>query len=190
MEFGLPPNQIPRTILRPEDAIRLPRALRVDSHDRHRASSEDTQLKGAQPDEPMHGLAEILADNSPPRKEEETSIQPRKAEDLLLSLDETTELFKSKIEHARQDTEQALAGNEEVNEAVRPRLTLDLGHSYIARLPDNVVDLIKVEVERLSLSHNQIWHIPLRFSECIQLRYLNIRKNVFREIPRGVCITP
>ena len=73
-----------------------------------------------------------------------------------------------------------------MSETVRPKLTLDLGHSKIARLPETVVDLIKVEVERLSLSHNQIWYIPLRFSECSRLRYLNIRTNVFREIPRGV----
>ena len=73
---------------------------------------------------------------------------------------------------------------------MRPKLTLDLGHSKIARLPENVVDIIKAEVERLSLSHNQIWHIPLRFAECSQLRYLNIRTNVFREIPRGVYRLP
>ena len=107
-------------------------------------------------------------------------------EPALLSLEDTTELFRKKVADARQDTEHALAGSEAVSDAVKPKLTLDLGHSNIARLPESVVDLIKAEVERLSLSHNQIWHIPLRFSECSHLRYLNIRSNVFREIPRGV----
>src|SRR6266511_1619572 len=39
---------------------------------------------------------------------------------------------------------------------------------------------------RLSLSHNQIWHLPYRFAECSQLRYLNVRANVFREFPKAV----
>ena len=127
---------------------------------------------------------------SPSQDNGTTTSQVTKSEPALLSLEETTELFRSKVEDARQDTEHALAGNEDVSEAVRPKLTLDLGHSKIARLPENVVDIIKAEVERLSLSHNQIWHIPLRFAECSQLRYLNIRTNVFREIPRGIYKLP
>ena len=135
-------------------------------------------------------MAGAFGDDSPPREDGTLIAQTTKPEPTLLSLDETTELFRSKVEDARQDTEHALAGNEDVSEAVRPKLTLDLGHSKIARLPENVVDIIKAEVERLSLSHNQIWHIPLRFAECSQLRYLNIRTNVFREIPRGVYKLP
>jgi len=89
-----------------------------------------------------------------------------------LTLEETIELFRKTLEEARENTMDGLPDNEEAE--FRPKLTLDLGHSKIARVPENVVDLIKSEVERLSLSHNQIWHIPLRFTECLQLRYLNI----------------
>lgn len=39
---------------------------------------------------------------------------------------------------------------------------------------------------RLSLSNNQLLHIPYRFAECAHLRYLNIRANNFREFPKGV----
>jgi hypothetical protein len=72
----------------------------------------------------------------------------------ILTPEETTELFRRALKEARQNTVDGLPDNEEA--AFRPKLTLDLGHSKIARVPENVVDLIKSEVERLSLSHNQI----------------------------------
>ena len=169
-------------MLRPEEAIRVPRNLRIDDHERPRASSEDTRWQL----DPAFTARPAALDDTPARPDDRPDMDASKQETSLLSLDETTELFRSKIEDARQDTEHALDGGEEVSEAVKPKLTLDLGHSSIARLPESVVDLIKAEVERLSLSHNQIWHIPLRFSECSHLRYLNIKSNVFREIPRGV----
>ena len=183
MELALPLNAMPRTILRPDDTTRLPRGLRMDNHDRPRAASEDTRINS---DYSYSSRSATPADDSPPQEGWTAMLQLARCDTTLLSVEETTELFKSKIEDARQDTQHALAGNEEVSQVVRPKLTLDLGHSKIARLPESVVDLIKIEVERLSLSHNQIWHIPLRFAECSQLRYLNIRTNVFREIPRGV----
>jgi hypothetical protein len=187
MEFGPSTNPMPRTILRPDDAVRLPRPFRIDNHDRPRAASEDARIKS---DRSHATVAGPFGDGSPSQDNGTATSQVTKSEPTLLSLEETTELFRSKVEDARQDTEHALAGNEDVSEAVRPKLTLDLGHSKIARLPENVVDIIKADVERLSLSHNQIWHIPLRFAECSQLRYLNIRTNVFREIPRGIYKLP
>lgn len=170
----------PRTMLRPEDASRLGRPFRHDESDRPRASSENAKSDGER-----GGIPQELID-SPPQAEDKPVAQKATREPALLSLEDTTELFRKKVADARQDTEHALAGSEAVSDVVKPKLTLDLGHSSIARLPESVVDLIKAEVERLSLSHNQIWHIPLRFSECSHLRYLNIRSNVFREIPRGV----
>lgn len=156
-EIGLPAHAMARTILRTDEATRVPLPLRPDDHERI------SQAETMTPDD---------------------ILTPGRADPL--SLEETVELFRRKVTDAQQDTRTAFAGSENVSEAVRPKLTLDMGHSKIARLPETVVDLIKVEVERLSLSHNQIWHIPLRFAECSQLRYLNIRTNVFREIPRGV----
>ena len=166
-----------RTILRTDDATHVPISLRPYDHEKPRASSADTRLRT----DISTKRSEIPASDAPPSEE---PVELVKSDPL--TPEETIELFCRKVTDAQQDTQNALAGNEDVNEAVRPKLTLDLGHSNIARLPEPVVDLIKVEVERLSLSHNQIWHIPLRFAECSQLRYLNIRTNVFREIPRGV----
>lgn len=177
-DIGISGNSMARTMLRTDDATRVPISLRPYDHEKPRASSADTRLRT--------GIfstrrSEIPAADMPPS---EDPVELIKSDPL--TPEETIELFCQKVTDAQQDTQNALAGNEDVNEAVRPKLTLDLGHSNITRLPEPVVDLIKVEVERLSLSHNQIWHIPLRFAECSQLRYLNIRANVFREIPRGV----
>ncbi|EXJ66204.1 uncharacterized protein A1O5_10820 [Cladophialophora psammophila CBS 110553] len=177
----VPPATNPRTMLRPEDASRSGRPFRHDDSDRARAASENTRLNGER-----GGGGPNTEDASPHAEERTVAQNSIGREPALLSLEDTTELFRRKVADARQDTEHALAGSEAVSDAVKPKLTLDLGHSDIARLPESVVDLIKAEVERLSLSHNQIWHIPLRFSECSHLRYLNIRSNVFREIPRGV----
>ena len=176
----------PRTLLRPQDASRFGRPFRHEDTDRPRAASQDARINGER-----GGAAAVAAanlDDTPPQAEESKHLGQNNVtrEPALLSLEDTTELFRKKVADARQDTEHALAGSEAVSDAVKPKLTLDLGHSSIARLPESVVDLIKAEVERLSLSHNQIWHIPLRFAECSHLRYLNIRSNVFREIPRGV----
>ena len=168
-------------MLRPDDT-RLPRAFRLDDHDRPRAASENNRPSGPTPN------MSAMLDESPPRVEEKVPQTP-KTEMAILSPEETTELFKRKVADAQQDTEQALS-SEGVTTVAKPKLTLDLGHCSIARLPDTVVDLIKDEVDRLSLSHNQLWYIPPRFSECNHLRYLNIRSNVFRDIPRGVYKLP
>lgn len=138
-------------------------------------------------------------------------IEPRQ-----LTQEETIELARRAVENGILETKRSLAGSEPVSDVVRPKLTIDLGHSNIVRIPESVVDIIKDEVERytipsqklctdnlqshsisllkenkltlnrLSLSNNHIFHIPYRFAECSHLRYLNIRANNFREFPKGV----
>ena len=180
MEAEPPPLPSTRNLLRPEDN-RLPRPFRLDDHDRPRAASEN-RATGPGPD------VNAMLDDSPPRAEDKV-YQASTFEMATLSPEETTDLFKRKIANAQQDTDQHL-DSQGVTTVMKPKLTLDLGHCNIARLPETVVDLIKDEVDRLSLSHNQLWYIPPRFSECNHLRYLNIRSNVFREIPRGVYKLP
>ncbi|KKZ65178.1 hypothetical protein EMCG_08998 [[Emmonsia] crescens] len=104
----------------------------------------------------------------------------------ILSQEETLELTKRAVENGLQETQRSLAGSEAVDDVVRPKLTIDLGHSNIGWIPESVVDVIKDEVARLSLSNNHIDHIPYRFSECTHLRYLNIRANNFTQFPKGV----
>lgn len=177
-ELALPAQEMARTILRTDDATRVPLPIRPGDPDKPRASSADTRLRT---DLPISRRPDTSLTDTPTPDDASTAARL-----APLTPEETLELFRQKVTDAHQDTQNALAGSEGVSEVVRPKLTLDLGHSNIARLPENVVDLIKAEVERLSLSHNQIWQIPLRFAECSQLHYLNIRTNVFREIPKGV----
>lgn len=66
----------------------------------------------------------------------------------LLSQEETTELARRAVENGIQETKRSLAGNEAVSDVVKPKLTIDLGHSNIVRIPEAMVDVIKDEVER------------------------------------------
>ncbi|RMD43112.1 hypothetical protein DV735_g1998, partial [Chaetothyriales sp. CBS 134920] len=168
-------------MLRPENP-RTVTQTRYDDSDRPRTFAEHARSQGEAVD-----LA-TKTDSSPLRPDDHASVLPKDSRSAL-SPDETLDLFRRKTADTRKDTEQALE-SEGVTSAVSPKLTLDLGHSNISCLPDSVVDLIKDEVDRLSLSHNQISSIPLRFSDCIHLRYLNIRSNLFREMPKAVYKLP
>lgn len=66
----------------------------------------------------------------------------------LLTHEETIELARRAVESGIQDTKRSLAGSEAVTDVVKPKLTIDLGHSRIIRIPEPVVDIIKDEVER------------------------------------------
>ncbi|KAM7192857.1 RAM signaling pathway domain containing protein [Naviculisporaceae sp. PSN 640] len=70
---------------------------------------------------------------------------------------------------------------------LKPGLTVDLSRKKIQNLPEEVVDIIKDELERLALSHNYLETFPARFSECSSLRYLNVRQNRIKEFPMVLC---
>ncbi|KAK4455772.1 leucine-rich repeat-containing protein sog2 [Podospora aff. communis PSN243] len=74
-----------------------------------------------------------------------------------------------------------------VGDTLKPGLTIDLSRKKIEVLPDEIVDIIKDELERLALSHNQLQSFPVRFSECTSLRYLNVRQNRIKEFPLPLC---
>lgn len=52
------------------------------------------------------------------------------------------------MEAARFGIQRSLAGNEKVGDAVKPKLTIDLSHQSIDRVPEEVVEILKVDVER------------------------------------------
>ena len=66
----------------------------------------------------------------------------------FLSQEEVIKLASHSVENGIQETKRSLAGNEAVSDVVKPKLTIDLGHSNIGRVPEAVVDVIKDEVER------------------------------------------
>ncbi|KAF3491880.1 RAM signaling pathway protein domain-containing protein [Arthroderma uncinatum] len=128
----------------------------------------------------------VSPNNGPPVRDEVAARPHKSTPSKLLAEDLIIELAQRAVDSGLQDTRRSLAGSEAVDDVVRPKLTIDLGHANIARVPEAVVNIIKDEVARLSLSNNHIDRIPNRFSECVHLRYLNIRANNFTEFPRVV----
>ncbi|KAI4628948.1 hypothetical protein J4E83_003501 [Alternaria metachromatica] len=104
-----------------------------------------------------------------------------------ISDDEVVALTKAAFEHSRQDiNHRAAAETPRELQQQQPGITIDLGHKNIARLPDEVIDVIRAEIERLALSHNLLSTLPSRLIECRRLRYLNVRYNAMREIPNAI----
>ncbi|KAL2755474.1 hypothetical protein ACRALDRAFT_2058911 [Sodiomyces alcalophilus JCM 7366] len=91
------------------------------------------------------------------------------------------------MKRALEETETQAAEASAVSTELKPGVTIDLSRKGIQTLPEEVVDIIKNELERLALSHNQISSFPMRFAECTSLRYLNVRNNQFREFPLALC---
>ncbi|OJJ44704.1 hypothetical protein ASPZODRAFT_71386 [Penicilliopsis zonata CBS 506.65] len=178
--------------IRPEDTIRTPRSYH-DEMDEDEGASRPSGLGSFLPltsdtmtaNEEEAGQKSNGTGNDGNPNNSKNHAGPR-----LLSQEETVELARRAVENGIQETKRSLAGSEAVSEVVKPKLTIDLGHSNVVRIPEPVVDIIKDEVERLSLSNNHIFHIPYRFAECSHLRYLNIRANNFREFPKGVYKLP
>ncbi|KAL8687559.1 MAG: hypothetical protein Q9218_006303 [Villophora microphyllina] len=94
-------------------------------------------------------------------------------------------IFTEGVEDARHEQQ---ARSHEVGPAVNLKLTVDLSKRNLYAIPDEVIDILKVDVERLQLSHNQICYIPDVFSQCRPLKYLNLRHNLFQEFPSPVSI--
>ncbi|KAI1506637.1 hypothetical protein F5X99DRAFT_365019, partial [Biscogniauxia marginata] len=125
-----------------------------------------------------------------------------------LSSAQVIALAREAMNSALQDNESQAAEASGVSNELRPGVTIDLSRMNIQSLPDEVVDIIKNELERsvlsylplahctpltshrpycrLALSHNKLSSFPARFSECTSLRYLNVRNNHIREFPLAV----
>ncbi|KAI1815779.1 RAM signaling pathway protein [Poronia punctata] len=96
-------------------------------------------------------------------------------------------LARDAMKAALQDNETQAAEASGVSNDLKPGVTIDLSRLNIHYLPDEVVDIIKNELERLALSHNKLTSFPARFSECTSLRYLNVRNNYIKEFPLALC---
>ncbi|KAJ4306757.1 RAM signaling network component [Collariella sp. IMI 366227] len=88
---------------------------------------------------------------------------------------------------AAHENETKAAEASGVSNSLKPGLTIDLSRKKIQTLPEEIVDIIKDELERLALSHNYLQTFPARFSECTSLRYLNVRQNRIKEFPLALC---
>jgi hypothetical protein len=67
-----------------------------------------------------------------------------------ISDDEVVTLTKAAFEQSRNDINQRAAAESAPRELQQqqPGITIDLGHKNIARLPDEVIDVIRAEIER------------------------------------------
>ncbi|KAG0652028.1 Leucine-rich repeat-containing sog2 [Hyphodiscus hymeniophilus] len=115
---------------------------------------------------------------------------------IPISAGQVVALAREAMKLALDENQTKAAEASGVSNELKPGVTIDLSHKEIQRFPDEVVDVIKNELERtrltplfprLALSHNQISTFPSRFSECTSLRYLNVRNNVIREFPQSIC---
>ncbi|KAJ8129817.1 hypothetical protein O1611_g3814 [Lasiodiplodia mahajangana] len=88
---------------------------------------------------------------------------------------------------ALHENESQAAEASGVGDGLKPGVTIDFSRLNIRYLPDEVVDIIKNELERLALSHNKLTSFPARFSECTSLRYLNVRNNRIEKFPLELC---
>lgn len=141
------------TMVRPEDAIRMPRAYRGDA-------DEDGRSRRTPEHNGPSSSSSSLNSERPTEKDDESTIATGFTGDgnssqnsshtgpRTLSPDETIELARRAVENGIQETKRSLAGSEAVRDVVKPKLTIDLGHSNISRIPEAVVDAIKDEVER------------------------------------------
>ncbi|KAI2775833.1 RAM signaling pathway protein-domain-containing protein [Daldinia loculata] len=104
-----------------------------------------------------------------------------------LSAGQVIALAREAMNSALQENETQAAEASGVSTELKPGVTIDLSRRNIQALPDEVVDIIKNELERLALSHNKLSTLPARFSECTHLRYLNLRANQIKEFPLSLC---
>ncbi|KND94041.1 Leucine-rich repeat-containing protein sog2 [Tolypocladium ophioglossoides CBS 100239] len=126
----------------------------------------------------------------------------------LTSPSQVITLAREAMRNALESEKSQAAEAGAVGAGLRSGVTIDLSRKNIQKLPEEVVDIVKNELERLvdgtsssssppsltrryllslALSHNQLSSLPARFSECTSLRYLNIRGNQIKEFPMPLC---
>ena len=138
------------TMNRPEDTIRDPRSYTTPAEDETDEKGSSNSLAPPQtsynegfPTLEGEGSRPGTAMGDAPGSSGKQGPGPKP-----LTPEETIELAKNAVESGIQDTKRSLAGSEAVTDVVKPKLTIDLGHSHIMRIPEAVVDIIKDEVER------------------------------------------
>lgn len=73
---------------------------------------------------------------------------PRRPHQEATPMYDAPSIFQQVVETARDGMQRSLAGNEKVGDAVKPKLTIDLSHQSIERVPEEAVEILKVDVER------------------------------------------
>jgi len=74
-------------------------------------------------------------------------------EEQTLTAEEAIKLTRNVVEATRQEMRQTLRGSEEVGEALKLSLTIDLSRRGVDEIPDEMVEVLKQDVERYLLIH-------------------------------------
>lgn len=169
------------TMVRPEDTLRMPRSYRD-------LEEEDTSRHVPEPTAPSSSSSSASTSTSTSNTEGsikiedeatlvnasvgDTGSKPAKSSGgpRALTAEETIQLARRAVDNGIQETKRSLAGSEAVGDVVKPKLTIDLGHSNIDRIPEPVVDVIKDEVERCVAINGPVrpsvtWNIKLTSSQ-------------------------
>ncbi|KUJ12042.1 uncharacterized protein LY89DRAFT_786185 [Mollisia scopiformis] len=120
------------------------------------------------------------------RHEASSSSLKSKPEPTPIAGQQTISLFQKAMDKAREDHQKTDTQAAKAAGMMISGVTIDFSHKGIMDFPDEVIDIIKEELERLALSHCHIKVFPLRLNECFLLRYLNVRDNGIREFPRPI----
>ncbi|KZF25732.1 hypothetical protein L228DRAFT_280952 [Xylona heveae TC161] len=172
----------PRAIRRPETSpgeavLESPRD-EIDSSRNRAASQPPSNLNASGPYQTVRPIT----------SSQHTMLKlarPTSDEELLVIVREAVEVARREAQVAQvSDTD---ADNAEVGGRLKPGLTIDLGHKQIEKFTEDVVNVIKDDIERLALPHNQIRQFPSNFAQCSHLRYLNVRYNDLRSFPNTIC---
>lgn len=181
-------------MVRPEDTLRMPRSYRdLEEEDTSRHVPEPTASSSSSSSNTEGSIKSedeaILVNTSAG----ETGSKPAKSAGgpRALTAEETIQLARRAVDNGIQETKRSLAGSEAVGDVVKPKLTIDLGHSNIDRIPEPVVDVIKDEVERCvaingSLRPSVTWNIKLTFSQ--GFRYGIINWSIYHIVLRSALI--
>lgn len=103
-------------------------------------------------------------------------VNRKPSQDAIPSYD-VPSIFQEAVETARIGIQRSLAGNEKVGDAVKPKLTIDLSHQSIDRVPEEVVEILKVDVERYNFVM-ELYLMILRL--CSVGKQLLIRKTLYQ----------
>ncbi|KAM4060082.1 RAM signaling pathway protein [Hirsutella rhossiliensis] len=133
-----------------------------------------------------------LSNGHPPPAPSNASLRNASSNATLSAYNATTPaqviaLAHEAMQTALESEKSQAADAGAVGPGLRSGVTIDLSRKNIQKLPEEVVDIVKNELERLALSHNQLSLLPARFSECTSLRYLNIRGNQIKDFPMPLC---
>ncbi|KAI9889880.1 MAG: RAM signaling network component [Vezdaea aestivalis] len=127
------------------------------------------------------------APTSEPRTVRYAPAQHSGSQQPPISAPQVISLFAEALNSARETTKRSGAVVDPINGELKAGVTIELSRKNIQRVPEEAIDLMKTDIERLALNFNQIMTLPPKFAECTSLRYLNLKSNLLQEFPQAVC---